>query len=59
MNKKARVIVLYEDNTIFDIYEFDLRTRKDGLSKPLCDMLWIAEQVRPDGGKIQVDFIKD
>lgn len=57
MGTKARIIVFYKDDTILDIYEFELKTRKDGLSKPLCDMLWIAEHVRPEGGRIEIVFI--
>lgn len=54
--EKARIIIYNGDNTISDIFEFDLRTRKDGLSKPLCDQLWIAKQIKPKDGKIQIDF---
>jgi hypothetical protein len=56
--EKVRIIVYYKDRTIQDIFEFELKTRKDGLSKPLCDQLWIANQIKPEDGTIEVDFIE-
>ncbi len=54
---KYRIIILFADDTIAEIYEFDARTRKDGISKPLCDFLDMAFQEKPEGGKILIDKI--
>jgi len=47
-----------EFGSIFNIYEFEARTRKDGLSRPLCDEIKFAFEVKPEGGRIEIDRIE-
>jgi len=52
---KYRVIIYNADQTILDMYEFEGKQRKDGLSKPLCDFLWTAFEIKPQGGSVMLD----
>jgi hypothetical protein len=53
-----RIIVKYADGSIYDIWEQEFRWRKDGVSKSLCNGMWHAIEIKPEGGSIEVDVIK-
>lgn len=54
---KYRIVIFRADGSIYEIYEFEARVRKDGLSKPLCDQVRIAFEIKPEGGRVELDMI--